>query len=132
MFKRYSKGDSSSSAPKLEDVPIPSPSLEKAPRERKRAPVVSKAQNEAIAKEQKRREKMLDIRMDLHKQLLETLNLSVIDKASEGDLRREIAAITNEGLRERSALTRWCRPVPWTARWSQSGSSKKINCRSMR
>ena len=38
--------------------------------------------------------------MDLHKRLLESLNLAVLDKASDEDLQREIAIITREGLRD--------------------------------
>jgi len=38
--------------------------------------------------------------MELHKKLLETLNLTVLDKASEQELRREINLIAAEGLRE--------------------------------
>jgi pilus assembly protein CpaF len=53
-----------------------------------------------LAREAKRQERLLDIRMELHKRLLETLNLAVIDKASETDLKREIGAIAREGLRE--------------------------------
>ncbi|MEO1549843.1 MAG: CpaF family protein [Pseudomonadota bacterium] len=53
-----------------------------------------------IQRDAKRQERLLDVRMDLHKRLLETLNLSVLDKATEADLRREIAVISREGLRE--------------------------------
>jgi pilus assembly protein CpaF len=51
-------------------------------------------------REAKRRERLLDVKMQLHRKLLETLNLSVLDKAAEADLRREIAVIAREGLRE--------------------------------
>jgi len=52
----------------------------------------------------KRRARLLDIRMELHRRLLETLNLAVLDKVSEGDLRREISAISREGLREQGIV----------------------------
>lgn len=61
---------------------------------------MSNDQKEALAREQKRLEKLLGIRMEIHKRLLETLNLSAIENASEADLRREIASITREGIHE--------------------------------
>lgn len=47
------------------------------------------------------RDRLLALRMDLHKALLETLNLSAIETASETDLRTEIAAIVTEALSTR-------------------------------
>lgn len=55
---------------------------------------------EAEEKENKRSERLLHIRLELHKRLLETLNLSAIESASEADLRREIGAIAREGVHE--------------------------------
>ncbi|MBL4806709.1 MAG: CpaF family protein [Rhodobacteraceae bacterium] len=70
----------------------------------KARPSISKSKSsdeaEAHAKEQKRSDRLMNIRMDLHKRLLETLNLSAIDKASEADLRREIGSIAREGIHE--------------------------------
>ncbi len=51
-------------------------------------------------KESKRRERLSEIRVELHKRLLETLNLSALEHASESDLRTEIAAISADGLSE--------------------------------
>ncbi|RMH49286.1 MAG: CpaF family protein [Alphaproteobacteria bacterium] len=56
------------------------------------------------SRDQKRRQKLLDVKIDLHRKLLETLNLSVLDKVPEADLRREIAVIAREGLREMSVV----------------------------
>ncbi len=55
-------------------------------------------------REVKRRQRLLDVKVDLHRRLLETLNLSVIDKVPEADLRREIAVIAREGLREMAVV----------------------------
>ncbi|HIP22288.1 MAG TPA: CpaF family protein, partial [Rhodobacteraceae bacterium] len=55
---------------------------------------------EANQREQKRLDKLMDVRMEVHKRLLETLNLSAIDQASEADLRREIGAIARESIHE--------------------------------
>ncbi|RED18710.1 CpaF family protein [Pontivivens insulae] len=115
MFSRYQKPGQ---APK--PVP-PSPSLEKpktpdvsaksapetavvkevSPRIAPAAPAPDAAERE---REAKRRARLLDIRMELHRKLLETLNLAVIDKVGEGDLRREISAIVREGLREQGLV----------------------------
>ncbi len=98
MFKRYARAE----AP-------PSPSIEtpdeqelaaQARRSDRKAPSKSQDMSEAQIRERKRMDKLLDVRMELHKKLLETLNLTVLDKASEQDLRREIGAISAEGLRE--------------------------------
>ncbi len=55
---------------------------------------------EAQQKEQKRLDKLMSLRMEIHKRLLENLNLSAVDQAAESDLRREIAAIAREGIHE--------------------------------
>jgi len=57
-------------------------------------------EHEAQIREQKRLDKLMDARMEIHKRLLETLNLSAIDGAAEADLRREIAAIARESIHE--------------------------------
>jgi len=55
---------------------------------------------ELVLKDQKRADRLMNVRMDLHKRLLETLNLSAIESASESDLKREIGAIAREGIHE--------------------------------
>ena len=52
------------------------------------------------AKDIKRRERLSDIRMQLHKTLLDTLNLAALEHASESDLRTEMAAIAAYSLSE--------------------------------
>ena len=49
---------------------------------------------------------MLTLRVDLHKRLLEELNLAAIDKVSESELKAEIAAVVREELH-----TDWSRPL---------------------
>ena len=48
--------------------------------------------------EAKRRRKLLSLRVDLHRRLLEVLNLGAIDKVSESELRSEIAEVVREEL----------------------------------
>ncbi|MCF6306077.1 MAG: CpaF family protein [Rhodobacteraceae bacterium] len=61
---------------------------------------ISVEDQETILKDRKRSDRLMNIRMDLHKRLLETLNLAAIESASDADLRREISAITREGIHE--------------------------------
>ncbi|MGB0497201.1 MAG: CpaF family protein [Rubricella sp.] len=51
-------------------------------------------------RDEKRRHRLLEIRLDLHQRLLETLNLAVLDRVPEAELRREINVIAREGLRD--------------------------------
>ncbi len=50
--------------------------------------------------EYKRRRRLLALRVDLHKRLLEELNLAVIDKVSERELKTEIGAVVREAMAE--------------------------------
>jgi pilus assembly protein CpaF len=53
-------------------------------------------------KENKRKERLTDLKVELHKRLLENLNLAALEHASEANLRAEISAITSEALDELS------------------------------
>ena len=100
MFKRYARAEAPA-APSIDTPTVQEVEAKARRSERKMgAPGPSKEESETKARERKRQDKLLDVRMDLHKKLLETLNLTVLDKASEQDLRREISAISSEGLRE--------------------------------
>ncbi len=46
----------------------------------------------------KRRRRLLNLRVDLHRRLLEVLNLSAIEKVSENELRTEIGEVAREEL----------------------------------
>ena len=64
--------------------------------------------------EARRRKRLLSLRVDLHKRLLEELNLSAIDKVSEHELKAEINAVVREELHtsdlvlSRTELDRLC------------------------
>ncbi len=98
MFSRYKKnGATSSQSPAAKEAPAPAaasggkaPSLRKAPQ---RAAAVA-----VPDKELKRKEKLAEIRLQLHQELLDSLNLSALENAAESDLRNEITAITSEAL----------------------------------
>ena len=49
-------------------------------------------------KEKRRKERLGEIKLELHKALLDNLNLSALETASEQELRTEINAIANESL----------------------------------
>ncbi|RYH01140.1 CpaF family protein [Salipiger sp. IMCC34102] len=51
-------------------------------------------------REKKRKQKMGEIKLELHKALLDSLNLAALETASESDLRAEINAIASESLDE--------------------------------
>ncbi|MXQ08737.1 CpaF family protein [Alphaproteobacteria bacterium GH1-50] len=51
-------------------------------------------------KEKKRKERLGEIKLELHKRLLDDLNLSALETATESDLRAEIVAIAGEALDE--------------------------------
>ena len=51
-------------------------------------------------KEKKRKERLGEIKLELHKRLLDNLNLGALDSASESDLRAEIISISGEALDE--------------------------------
>ncbi len=62
------------------------------------------AQVSPADKERKRKERMSEIKVELHKRLLDNLNLAALEHASEQDLRQEIAAISAEALEEMSIV----------------------------
>jgi len=106
MFGRYNKGDKVAT-PSL--VPNANPGVA-GPAKMQASPQAAppkKAKKKAAPppvvidpKEEKRLGKLLDIRVALHKRLLETLNLAALGKASDADLKSEIASISREGLQE--------------------------------
>ena len=59
---------------------------------------------EAVAaeKDKKRKERLMELKVELHKKLLENLNLAALETATEANLKAEIAAITAETLDDMS------------------------------
>ena len=58
------------------------------------------AQATPVDRERKRKDRISEIKVELHKRLLDNLNLAALERASESDLRSEIAAISAEALEE--------------------------------
>lgn len=57
----------------------------------------------AADKEKKRKERIAELKVELHKRLLDNLNLAALETATEANLRAEIAALSNEALEEMQA-----------------------------
>ncbi|SLN72403.1 Putative conjugal transfer protein/MT3759 [Roseivivax jejudonensis] len=70
---------------------------------RKPGPIVE-ARSAAQDRDKKRRERLQDIKLELHRALLDNLNLAALDQASEADLKTEIQAIAQETLQEKSIV----------------------------
>jgi pilus assembly protein CpaF len=114
LFSKYKKGGAGDTpgTPELKSIPgghskpttrpISTPSPEAtgvAPVTRRQVSRVP-AQAAPVDKERKRKERLGEIKLELHKRLLDNLNLSALDTASESDLRSEIVAISGEALDE--------------------------------
>ncbi|MEL7213227.1 MAG: CpaF family protein [Pseudomonadota bacterium] len=102
MFSRYKKPSAGGSKPDLKAVPAPKQAAAPTKSLRKAAPV--KADTGLGEKEKKRKEKLAEIKLALHKELLDSLNLSALENASEADLRNEIGAIMTEVLAEQGIV----------------------------
>ena len=100
MFARYAK-DTKTVA--LVAAPAPSAPKKEAAAAAP-APAVAPAVASDPAKGEKRRARLADIKLQLHRELLEQLNLAALDKASERELREEIRAIMNEYLETNSIV----------------------------
>jgi pilus assembly protein CpaF len=68
------------------------------------APARPAAQAAVVDKEKKRKERLMELKVELHKRLLDNLNLAALEHATEGDLRAEIADISTEALAEMNVV----------------------------
>ncbi|MEO1239215.1 MAG: CpaF family protein, partial [Pseudomonadota bacterium] len=67
---------------------------------RRKNPSTPLAQAVPQDKEKKRKERLGEIKLELHKRLLDNLNLGALEQAAESDLRAEIVSISGEALDE--------------------------------
>ena len=114
MFSRFKKPDAAAAArPKMAPVGAATPSMRPAGPGTSAKPAASSrpvqnvphhnaAELAAIDKEKKRKERMSELKVDLHKRLLENLNLAALETATEANLRSEINLIVTEALDEKS------------------------------
>ncbi|MGR3493982.1 CpaF family protein [Citreimonas sp.] len=110
MFSRYRKTQVQGAAP-VADRPAAAQSTPSAaqaatpPRPTAtRKPSPQSAQAVPQDKEKKRKERLGEIKLELHRALLENLNLAALDQASEAELREEITAIASEALQEKNIV----------------------------
>ncbi|WP_171131469.1 CpaF family protein [Ruegeria sp. HKCCA6707] len=106
MFSRYKKP---SDAQPVQQPPQASATETAAPQATANAVVrkpVQKAKGEVVGsdKERKRKERLGEIKLELHRELLENLNLAALENAAETDLRAEISAIASEVLESRNII----------------------------
>ena len=95
MFKRYQ----TKSAPP--PPPAPEPRREaKASAPTRAALKLPQAAPVVDEQEDRRRRRLLNLRVAIHQRVLETLNLAAIDGAPEAELRQEVASISREVLKE--------------------------------
>ncbi len=109
MFSRYKKPDDPANAPKAEKAPAAeapkTAPVGEAPKSSLRKPLpASQAEVAPQDKERKRKERLAEIKIELHRSLLDNLNLGALDGASEADLRSEISSIAGEALEERNIV----------------------------
>ncbi len=79
----------------------PQPADDSAPKKSLMRPMPTRSAEAApVDKEKKRKERLSEIKLELHKALLDNLNLAALEKATESDLRQEISAIASETLEE--------------------------------
>ncbi|SEV89634.1 pilus assembly protein CpaF [Cognatiyoonia koreensis] len=97
MFSKYKKNE----GPKGNDKPVlaavPDTPVEAAKSLMK--PSSKKAADAApMDRDKKRKERLAEIKLEMHKALLDNLNLAALETATEAELRQEINAITSETL----------------------------------
>ena len=103
MFSKYKKNDGGKAAPtkpQLAAVPVPETAAPEAKKSLMRAMPNKSAEAAPQDREKKRKERLGEIKLELHKSLLDNLNLAALENASEADLRSEINAIAAESLEE--------------------------------
>ncbi len=108
MFSRYKKPGNSS--PKTVPVTQNVGATQTAPVERtethslRKPTKVTAAKANSGDKDRKRKERLSEIKVELHRSLLDNLNLGALDSATEADLRAEISSIAGEVLEEKSIV----------------------------
>src|SRR6056297_560657 len=110
MFSRYKKSSSTQTKPAASPAEVKAAIPRAALVEEPAKAVLRRPAQQAAAlpqpadKERKRKERLGEIKLDLHRALLDNLNLSALDTATEADLRAEISSIAAEVLEERSIV----------------------------
>ena len=106
MFARYKKPGAADKVPAIPGQPAaaPAPAVSGLMQRGPQGTANAAAQPVMADKEKKRKERLGEIKLELHKRLLDSLNLAALEHASEADLRAEIVAISSEALEEMSIV----------------------------
>nr|WP_170678142.1 CpaF family protein [uncultured Ruegeria sp.] len=109
MFSRYKKQPDAQPVKTAAKAPEATPAAANAPASATtavvRKPVQKKAAEASSSdRDRKRKERLSEIKIDLHRELLENLNLSALESAAEAELRAEISAIASEVLESRNIV----------------------------
>ncbi len=109
MFSRYKKQPEAQPVQTAEKAPAaaPAPVADTASAANAviRRPLKKKAAEPAASdRERKRKERLGEIKIELHRELLENLNLAALESAGEAELRAEISAIASEVLETKNIV----------------------------
>ena len=118
MFSRYKKDTGATPAPRPKPAAAPRPANAAQAREAAAAPKPAAAPAASMRKpmpksaavplaadkNRKRKERLGEIKLELHRALLDNLNLAALDNASEQELRSEINSIATEVLQEKGIV----------------------------
>ncbi|WP_439141025.1 CpaF family protein [Planktotalea sp.] len=109
MFSRYKKSDAPAPAAAIEAAsatPVANiEAMEPAAAVSMRRPAQTVPAKSATAdKDKKRKERLSEIKLELHRELLDNLNLAALETATEQELRAEINAIAAEVLQEKGIV----------------------------
>lgn len=110
MFSKYKKPSApktrvpaAAHAAEIAELPTTATS-DAATKVSRKAPQQATAQVTPLDKERKRKERLSDLKLELHRVLLDNLNLAALEHATETDLRQEIQSITSEFLEEKAII----------------------------
>ncbi len=107
MFAKYKKAATRPKEPAPEKIVAAAPAAApERPATSLRKPMPHKAPADVAAsdRERKRKERLSEIKIELHRELLDNLNLSALEHASEKELRAEISSIANEILEQKGIV----------------------------
>ncbi len=106
MFSRYKKAAVDvAPAAKAPAAKVETPANSPGPAKALRKVLPQKAAvAESVDRDKKRKERLSEIKLELHRALLDNLNLAALDQATESQLKEEINAITAESLQEKGMV----------------------------
>ncbi|MCR8550076.1 CpaF family protein [Salipiger sp. P9] len=104
MFSRYKKTPVKEAAPVAPATAAPVQTAAPKPASMRKPLPKKVAEAAPQDREKRRKERLGDVKLELHRALLDNLNLAAIDHASERELREEIGAIVAETLQEKGIV----------------------------